>query len=207
MKKFMWMLIIMVGWQVHGSGQTQEVQQLLLNIEKLAQFKKIVSEMKKGYEILTKGYNTIKDISEGNFNLHNTFLNALWEVSPTVRKYQKIADIITLQIALTKKYKQAFNRFKQSGQFSIDEINYLSRVYGRLFDESIQHLDDLATVITAGKTRMSDQERLEAIDRIYAEMTDKLDFLNDFNGKTGLLAVARAKESSDIKAMHQLYQP
>lgn len=206
MKKWIVILIVVVGCQVHVHAQSHEIQQLLLNVEKLAQFKQILSDMKKGYEILTKGYNTIKNISEGNFNLHNTFLSALWEVSPAVRKYKKIAAIIDLQVQLTKKYKQAFKRFKESEQFTLDEINYISRVYSRLFDASIKNLDDLATVITAGKTRMSDHERLAAIDRIYEEVADKVAFLHDFNAKTGTLALARAKESSDIKEMQQLYQ-
>ena len=29
--------------------------------------------MYQGYKIVSKGYNTIKDISEGNFDLHKTF--------------------------------------------------------------------------------------------------------------------------------------
>lgn len=205
MKK--WMLILLITGIGAGkvSAQSQEVQQLLLNVEKLAQFKQILSDLKKGYDILSKGYGVIKDISEGNFNLHKTFLDALFEVSPTVRKYKKIAGIVDFQIRLTQQYKSAFNRFKAGGQFTVEEINYLSRVYERLFDESLQNLDDLTMVITAGKMRMSDEERLAVIDRIYADMEDKLVFLNAFNGKTSVLAVQRAKESAEVKVMRGLY--
>lgn len=205
MKK--WVLILLMTGIIAGkaSAQSHEVQQLLLNVEKLAQFKQILSDLKKGYDILSKGYEAIKDISEGNFNLHKTFLDALFEVSPAVRKYKKIADIVELQIRLTQQYKSALYRFKAGGQFTVEEINYLSRVYGRLFDESLQNLDELTMVITAGKVRMSDKERLEAIDRIYAEMEDKLVFLNAFNGKTSVLSVQRAKERADVKVLQDLY--
>ena len=67
------------------SAQSQEVQQLLLNVEKLAQFKKILQNMKQGYQVLHKGYTTIRNLSQGNFSLHKTFLDALFEVSPAVR--------------------------------------------------------------------------------------------------------------------------
>ena len=86
-------------------AQTDEIAQLLLNVEKLAQFKQILSDMKKGYEILNGGYNTIKDLSQGNFSLHKTFLDALMEVSPTVKKYKRVADIINYQVILVKEYK------------------------------------------------------------------------------------------------------
>jgi len=78
-------------------AQSEELQQLALNIEKLAQFKKILSDMKKGYEILNGGYNTIKDLSEGNFSLHKTFLDGLMAVSPSVQRYKKVSDIISYQ--------------------------------------------------------------------------------------------------------------
>src|SRR5690348_15802827 len=89
------------------SAQADEIKQLLLNIEKLAQFKQILSDMKKGYQILEGGYNTIKDISEGNFNLHKAFLDGLMEVSPTVRNYRRVAGIINYQVVLVKEYRNA----------------------------------------------------------------------------------------------------
>ncbi|MFX5583033.1 hypothetical protein ABTE20_20720, partial [Acinetobacter baumannii] len=86
---------------------------LLLNIEKLAQFKKILKNMKNGYQIIFKGYTAVKDISQGNFNLHKTFLDGLMQVSPAVKKYKRIADIISYQLRISKEYKLAFNRFKE----------------------------------------------------------------------------------------------
>jgi hypothetical protein len=73
MKKLMILLeIIFLTIPGIAAAQSAEVQQLLLNVEKLAQLKKILSNMKTGYQIVSGGYNTIKDISKGNFNLHQT---------------------------------------------------------------------------------------------------------------------------------------
>src|SRR5665213_270721 len=83
----------------------QDVQQLVLDIEKLTQFKAILTDMKTGYTLLTQGYNQVKDISQGNFNIHSTFLNSLMAVSPEVRKYGRIADIIKEQASIVSEYK------------------------------------------------------------------------------------------------------
>lgn len=187
------------------SAQAAEIQQLLLNVEKLAQFKQILSDMKKGYQILEGGYNTIKNISEGNFNLHKAFLDGLMQVSPTVRNYRRVADIIHYQIVLVKEYRNAYNRFKRDNNFNLQELDYLGRVYNNLLKESLRNLDELATIIIAGKTRMSDDERLQAIDRIYADMQDKLMFLRHFNNNTTILAVQRAKERNDVQAIQKIY--
>jgi hypothetical protein len=185
-------------------AQSTEAQQLLLNVEKLAQLKKILSNMKKGYEIVSTGYNTIKDISKGNFNLHDAFLNALLQVSPTVRKYKRVADIITCQSQIVKEYRSAFNRFKSTNLFNSSEITYMEDVYKNLFNKSLQNLDELSIVITAGKLRMSDDERIAAIDRIYKDISDKMVFLRGFNNESSVLAVQRGRELVDTKLSEKL---
>jgi len=186
-------------------SQSQEAQQLLLNWEKLTQLKKILEDMYKGYEIVSKEYNTIRDLAQGNFNLHQLFLDALMQVSPAVKKYKRISDILACQRMIVKEYKSAFNRFKKSGQFNVKEIDYMSDVYKNLFNKSVQSLDELLMVTTAYKLRMSDDERLAAIDRIFDNIQDKLSFLRNFNQSTTVLAMQRGKESIDIKVSEQLY--
>ena len=185
-------------------AQSDEIQQLLLNVEKLTQLKKILHNMYEGYEVLSKGYNIVKDISEGNFNIHKIFLDALLQVSPAVRKYKKVADIIGYQAQLIKEYKPVFKRFRASGMFNDKELAYMGSVYSSLFNKSLQHLDELAMVITAGKLRMSDDERLSAIDRIYAGMGDQLDFIRVFNKENNLLAIQRGREMVDTKLSKRL---
>ena len=185
-------------------AQSTEAQQLLLNVEKLAQLTKILSNMKKGYEIVSTGYNTIKDISQGNFNLHDAFLNALLQVSPTVRKYKRVADIISCQSHIVKEYRSAFNRFKSTNLFNSSEITYMEDVYKNLFNKSLQNLDELGMVLTAGKLRMSDDERIAAIDRIYKDISDKLVFLRSFNNEGSVLAVQRGREMVDTKLSEKL---
>ncbi len=188
-----------------ASAQADEIAQLALNIEKLAQFKQILSNMKKGYEILSGGYNTVKNIAEGNFSLHKAFLDGLMEVSPNVRNYRRIADITNYQLALIREYRNAYDRFQRDDNFNADELAYLGRVYDHLFKESLRNLDELVTVITSGKARMSDDERLQSIDRIYTDMQDKLMFLRHFNNNTTILAVQRAKERNDVQTIRKIY--
>ena len=208
MKIILIIIIILMGmvFPYRISAQSQEMQQLILNIEKLAQFKQILTDMKKGYQILNGGYNAVKDLSKGNFNLHETFLDALMQVSPTVRKYSRVGDIIQYQVLLVKEYKAAFNRFRNSGNFDADEIAYLEKVYAKLFKESVRNLDELTTVISANTLRMTDDERLTAIDKVYADMQDKLSFLRNFNNNTSVLAIQRTKERNDINAMRSIYK-
>lgn len=188
-----------------SSAQSYEAQQLLLDWAKLAQMKGILKDMKEGYEVVAKGYSTIRDISKGTFSLHEAFLDGLWLVSPTVRKSWKIPKIIDDQLRLVKEYKTAFANYKRSGLFNGDEMVYLGQVYGNLFNQSLKDLDDLTMILTANKLRMSDEERLSSIDNIYSKMEDKLRFLRSFNNHNSILLLQRAKETNEAKRMQSLY--
>lgn len=188
-----------------GICQSDEAKQLLLNVEKLTQFKTILKNMKDGYQLLHKGYTTIKDISEGNFSLHKTFLDGLMEVSPIVKKYKRVADIINYQVRIVKEYKSAFRQFKENKRFTVTEIEYIGKVYANLFAQSVKNIDDLAMIITAGKLRMSDDERLQAIDKLYNEIVDQYSFLNEFNNSAAILAVQREKDQMDIDLMRKVH--
>ncbi|MDB5014297.1 MAG: hypothetical protein JWQ25_2499, partial [Daejeonella sp.] len=155
-------------------GQSTEAQQLLLNYEKLNQLKNILRDMKQGYLIVSKGYNTIKDISEGNFNIHDVFIRGLMTASPSVKNYKRVPDILKYQKNIILEYKNALKHFKDSGTFSPEEISYLRKIYGNLSKQSLQNLNELATVLTSTKLSMSDDERLKVIDRIFSDTEDKL---------------------------------
>lgn len=200
------MLVASFGFAVTADAQSQETQQLLLNVEKLSQLKNILSDMKKGYEVVSKGYSSVKNIAEGNFSLHEVFLDGLMLVSPEVKKYRRVADIISYQKNIVSEYKSAFARFSSADVFSPEEIGYMGRVYKQLFDLSMDNLDELAMVITAAKLRMSDDERLRAIDRIFENVQDKLVFLRDFNSKAMSLALAKEKQKAGLKQVERLYQ-
>lgn len=203
----MWMLCIgLCNLPQRVLAQDQEVKQLMLDVEKLAQFRKILSDMKSAYTVVMQGYTTVRDISKGDFNLHKTMLDGLMAVSPVVRNYKKTADIVSMQLNIVQEYKAAFNRFKASNMFQPDEVLYIGRVYNNLLDASLKNLSDLTTVVTAGRLRMSDAERLSAIDRLYDNTLDKLSFLRSFNNNTSLLALQRRKQIREAKTVEGLYE-
>ena len=188
-----------------SKAQSFEAQQLILDVEKLSQLKNIYSDLVKGYDILSEGYNAVKDISEGNFDLHKLFLDNLLKASPVVRKYQKVTDIIQCELNIISEYGTAYNRFKQDENFSPDEILYIGKVYNNLMDESIKGLSDLTTVITNNTLRASDDERLNLIDKLDEEMQNRLSFLRYFNNNTTVLALQRAREKNDVSTIRNIY--
>jgi hypothetical protein len=207
MKK--WITYLLLSFLLLGGykagAQANEIQQLALNIQKLTQFRKILRNMYTSYQIIRGGYDKVKDITSGNYSLHEGFLDGLMAVSPAVRNYRRVGDIITNQSQIIKEYRRAFAYFKQSGVFNVQEIAYMGTVYDNLLEKSLVNLNELTMVITASSMRMSDDERLTAIDRLASDVDQQLSFLRSFNNSTGVLTSQRKRAQQEIKAVEKMY--
>ncbi|MBS1505899.1 MAG: TerB family tellurite resistance protein [Bacteroidetes bacterium] len=207
MKK-MSLLILVVSVTLYANrlrAQAHETQQLILNWEKLQTLEQMLDNMYMGYKILDKGYTTIKRIAEGDYSIHQAFLDGLMAVNPSVRNYKRIPFIIEYQKLLMQEYRRAWGRFKNDPNLTIDEIFYIESVYRFVIQASVRNLDDLAMIITATKLRMSDDERMRAIDNIFYDMENRMVFLRGFNNDTRLLAIQRAFANNDQQTVKKLY--
>lgn len=186
-------------------AQGQELQQLILDIEKLTQMKGILTDMKTGYQIYQQGYGSISSLSKGNFDLHNIYLTGLLSISPAVKNYGRIAEILLMQASLIQQYKTQTSLFHESGSFSVAELSYMSDVYTRLVSQTLDDIEELTNIITAGKLRMSDAERIKGIDRIYSGSSDRLEFMQSFGNQGIALSLQRSKDAADTQSLKQLY--
>ena len=211
MKKLILTILLAAGLsgllpqQTKAQSVADCIQQLVLDYEKLASLKNILSQMYQGYEVLSKGYSAVKGVAQGNFSLHEAFLDGLYLVSPTVRKYPRVTDIINDQAALVNEYRQASGSFSRSGRFHPDELAYMMNVYNNLISTSLQNLDDLAMIITDSQLRMSDAERLTAIDRLYLESHNQLTYLRRFNDQASAMARQRTVIEQDKQDLKTIY--
>jgi hypothetical protein len=190
---------------MRAAAQAQELEQLALDIEKLAQMKSILNEMYDGYKMLTQGYDAVRNLAKGNFDLHAVFLNSLLSINPSVKNYVRVGDIISSQITMVAEYKSALSSFSHSGAFTPSELSYLANVYSNLVDKSMDNLDELVMVLTESELRMSDGERVITIDHIFNEMQEKLNFLRQFNGRAGVVASQRQATLHQLNTLQSLF--
>lgn len=182
-------------------GQSAELVQLSLNIEKLAQFRAILKQMKQGYAILNGGYQTVKDLSEGNFTLHKTFFDQLLQVSPLVKKYHKVAKIIQMQVRILEVMRSTQKQMGMHRFLNAAEQKYVLYVHKNLLESSYANMDELLLILRDQVLSMGDAERMHAIDGIYEAMEEKLLFLNSFLVEANLLYHQRKKELIDSKSI------
>ncbi|WP_426582618.1 TerB family tellurite resistance protein [Mucilaginibacter sp. R-33] len=201
-------MILVLTVSAPGNSRAQSVadcvQQLVLDYQKLASLKDILGQMYSGYSVLSKGYSAVKSVARGNFSLHEVFLDGLYLVSPAVRKYPRVTDIISDQAQLVREYKAAAAGFNQNAGFSPDELAYIMKIYNNLAGQSLKNLDALAMVVTDSQLRMSDAERLTAIYRLFLESRNQLSYLRKFTDQAKRIALQRTRETNERQALKKI---
>jgi len=210
MKKILLLLFLLISIIQSLQAQTfdewfqQKKTQKKYLIQQIAALQVYIEYAQKGYRIAKEGLNTIGGFTRGEFNLHTDYFNSLKNVNPEVKRYVKIAEIISLQIQIVQNRNRTIRQFKNIDAFSTDELSYIGSVFNRLLDDCDKTLDELITITTDGKLQMKDGERFSRIDKLFAEMQDMFTFSQSFSNNAGLLAASRIKEKSDIQTSQLL---
>lgn len=168
-------------------------------LQQIAALQVYIGYAKKGYNIVSSGINTIRDIKKGEFNLHNTFFNSLKSINPKISRYAKVADIITYQVQIIKLAKQTLQSIREANQFTAEEAEYCKKVFDAVLDDCVESIDELLAVITPDKLTMKDNERLGRIDKLYTDMQDKFTFCSVMSEDIGILALQRMDDRMEIK--------
>lgn len=173
-------------------------------IQQIAALKVYLGYVKKGYEIASQGLTTIRNIKNGDFNLHRDFFSSLSRVNPKIKNCAKVADIIALQTRIIKEVNETIKGIKDAGQFTPEEMGLCKRVFENLLAESLKNIDELFLVITSGELEMKDDERLQRIDTIYADMQEKYAFTAGMSEDFALLSVQRMQEQYEVNLSRKL---
>jgi hypothetical protein len=181
------------------------IKMLMLDVQKLGELKGILQDMKKGYDILDKGYTEISDLGRGRYNLHKAFLDALLAVSPSVRNYHRIGAVLDDAYDLVMEVRQAKQEAFTGGLFTMQELGYFDGMYSVLYKRSLQSLDELTMVITDGELRMSDAQRLRSIDRVYADITRQLKAVRQLRSEVSLQMAQRQHEKNELNLLRTMY--
>jgi hypothetical protein len=186
-------------------AQSFELQQLTLDISKLAQLKTILQDMYTYYAILYKGYEEVKDIARGNFELHLAFLSGLLAVSDNVSEDPQVAAIVANQTKLVQLYGSLLSRWNADPYLTPDERTRVSSQAADVLEACTEDLDELTMVLTDGALRMSDDERLTAISRIHRDVNERLTSLRSLDVLVARLSAGRRSRATNAQTLQNLY--
>jgi len=203
--KRIFVIITMLLFQFSAFAQTQELEQLKINLEKLLQLKLMLAQAKQGYQTLTSGYNAVRDVAKGNFDLHKKQMNLLLVVSEKVRASPAIQKSLTNYDNMEREVQGWMQLAKSLGLFTAKELDEMNREFLLMIKQGKEDKQTLSWVLSNGTLRMSDAERLSLIEMISSNSEQYLASVrNKVNGQTAI-AVARAQVKNDKDAIRRLY--
>lgn len=194
---------------VAAAGRSQSIadltEQLALDVQKLSSLKATLQDMYQGYETLKEGYTRIRDIARDNFNLHETFLDAMWVLSPAVSGDPRLTAILNTEYRIVTEYRTAMTRIASTAVFSPEEVTYITSLLSGVLQKSTEAIEELTMVSTDNMLRMTDDQRLAALDRIDTETWEELGILEQVDNTVAMEAARRKKEGNDIQTLKALY--
>ena len=143
--------------------------------------------------------------TEQQKQLYSSYYTELGNIKATISKYQRIKDITLKQAALVSEYKQAWSLFKQDNHFNPQELSYMQQVYTGILDASVKNLDEIMLVVSPAKTQMTDEQRLELINKASDHLDENYNDLHQFNNQGIQLSLQRSKDLSDTQSIKKLY--
>ena len=170
-------------------------------IQQIAAMKLYAGYLKKGYDIANKGINSIKDISKGEFDLHQSFFTSLKMVNPAIAGNSKIAQVIAWQMTISKDLFALNSRT----ELPPSDKSYIRQVRLKVMKECEQDMEELLLVITQGKLEMKDDERINRLDKVYVSMKDKYQFTQSFSNQVKTLSLQKEQEERNNEASKKLY--
>jgi hypothetical protein len=143
--------------------------------------------------------------TEQQKQLYSSYYTELGNIKATISKYQRIKDITLKQAALVGEYKRAWSLFRQDSHFKLQELNYMQQVYTGILDASVKNLDEIMLVVSPAKTQMTDEQRLELINKASDHLDENYNDLHQFNNQGIQLSLQRSKDLNDTRSIKKLY--
>lgn len=143
--------------------------------------------------------------TEQQRQLYSSYYTELGNIKAAISKYQRIKDITLKQAALVSEYKQAWSLFRQDNHFNPQELSYMQQVYTGILDASVKNLDEIMLVVSPAKTQMTDEQRLELINKASDHLDENYNDLHQFNNQGIQLSLQRSKDLSDTQSIKKLY--
>lgn len=209
MKKWCWILLAMCSVQA-AQGQTfaelfkQKKTQKKYLLKQIAELQAYIELARKGYGIVEDGLHFIGDLKSGTFSLDKDYFSSLDNISPVVKK----DDHITHTIALQNTIRQLYDKAKKdvgSPYLSRPEKEYIQKVWSNLLDQCSDDMAQLNNLITPDHYQLTEDERLQAINKVYIDMRDKNAFAGSFYNEVQVLVNGRVKEQIEVKELKEMY--
>ncbi|SMG15686.1 hypothetical protein SAMN05660862_0986 [Sphingobacterium psychroaquaticum] len=170
-------------------------------LEQIVALRTYASVAKRSYDIARDGLNIVRGFTSGELGLHDLFFSGLQTINPIVRNNPKIAEILAMQRTTAK----LINNLRYPGQLRREQRDYLMNIKRNLIKECERNMDELLLITSADMTSMDDASRLEKLNTIHREATDKMLFARWLAEELETWRIVSQSEDKSLQKLRRLY--
>ncbi len=174
-------------------------------LEQIAALKVYTGYLTKTYHIAKQGLGLINTIKAGEFGLHAIFFSRLKYVSPGIRHYTRITDILAMHYYIVSTSRNAVKQVRSSGYMQNHEQQYVSDVWNSLLEGCSENLNSLSILLTDGGLELKDDERFRRVDELYSNVLERYLFAQRFTADICRVIVERKKLSLSTMQIKSWY--
>lgn len=183
----------------------QKKTQIQYLVKQIAELQVYLGYVKKGYKIVSGGLNTINDIKNGEFKLHDLYYKSLELVNPRIRNSPKVKEIIRHQIYILKVCEELRTLVSAENSLSHSLQTYVDDVVNRLLDGVEFVRKDLVVLTTDASLKMTDSERLSRLGELYEMSKGQFVFAQKFSSETITMIKSVQQEQRDDRMLKELH--
>lgn len=142
----------------------------------------------------------IKGVIDKTQQLHDTWYSSLLQISSGVRNYRRVREIYDAQASMIQQFSSVQSDLARKG-LTPAQVSEAGKTYTALLTENIGLIGDLIGVMSAGKAKMTDPERLEFINSIADQMSSQQELFTYYTRKCEALAQQQQQAAIDAKSL------
>ncbi|MFC0263717.1 hypothetical protein [Fontibacter flavus] len=183
----------------------QKETQIKYLVEQVVAYRLILSQSKKGYDIMQNGLGSIHGFKSGEFNDHQSYIFSLDAVSPEVRNHQRVEDFVGMQHRFLKEWQTISVFMANNSGLTVPESSYISDIHRQVSRKSGNLSMEFQDVMSNRNLQMTDAERIERIDHLYRDYLKNYLLFKRFNNQIKSLMVSRRHDRNAIQFLEELY--
>jgi len=174
-------------------------------LAQIAALETYLKAVEKGYDIAQNGLSAISVLKDGDFMQHVLHFQRLEMVSPRVKSYSKVLAIAEMEDRSQRIRSVLMAEKDLNDLLNTSELTSLHEICDDAGSEGKKDLQELELLVTDGKLKMTDDERILRIDRLYLEVREKLRGVLLLAQNVQSVLVGRTKQRKDLRSLELLY--
>lgn len=165
-------------------------QYLLAQLEALAAFRKCIAE---GYTLTQNGLRSLKGLQETLVQLHQRQYQTLSQVSAPVKSAAVSSEFLPVMSGVLSGLNDFLRELRFVGQLGIGEIKLIKKIIFLLLRKCYQDLDRFGLLVSGNALKMSDGERLYALQKLSAALQDTSRFAGSLIREVREMGIQRTR--------------